>query len=118
MTIENIYVIKAHALEGGIEAGKHIFARTPLTIRTRPHIIACLGGNDEFIAIGVEILFVKFTKSHFSRTGRRTVVIGKVKMRDAKIEGTTGNGASIFNIVASAEVVPPTKRDRRQLESA
>ena len=56
VAVEDIHVFQAHALERLVEAGEQVLARAPLSIRASPHIIAGLGGDDEFIAVGGEIL--------------------------------------------------------------
>ena len=101
VAVEDIHIIEPHALEGCIQAGKHIFARAPFAIGTGPHIVACFRGDDELIAIWMKILFEQCAEIFFGRAGRRTVVVGEVEMRDAEIEGATGDGASIFKDVAA-----------------
>ena len=96
MAVEDVHVIEPHALEGLVEAGEQIFARTPFAIRTGPHVPACLCGDDEFVAIGMKILFEQGAEIFFSRAGRRTVVVGEIKMRDAEIKGAAGDGATVF----------------------
>src|SRR5215217_7093188 len=62
MTVEDIHVVEPHTLEGRVETGKHIFARAPFAIWAGPHIVASLGGDNELVAVGMEILFVEGSK--------------------------------------------------------
>ena len=118
MTVEDVHVVEPHAFEGCVEAGEHVFARTPFAIGTGPHVVARLGGDDEFVAVGMEILFVEGAECVFGRAGRRTVVVGEVEMRDAEVEGAAGDGAPVLELVHAAEVVPPAKRYGGKFESA
>ena len=118
VAVKNIHVIQPHALERLVEAGQHILARAPFAIRTGPHIVAGLGGDDEFIAVGGEILPQQPAKGFLGRTGRRAVVVGQVEMRDAVVEGIPGDGAAVLEHVQAAEVVPPAQRDGWQFQSA
>jgi hypothetical protein len=53
--IEDVDVIEPHALEALIEARKHVFAAAPFAVRPRPHIIAGLGRDHEFVAKAAEV---------------------------------------------------------------
>ncbi len=66
----------------------------------------------------MKILSVESAKVFFSRAGRRAVVVGQVEVRDAHVEGASGDGASVLEHVQAAEVVPPAERDGRQLQPA
>ena len=55
MGIENINVIETKPLQALIEARQHIFTAAKFSVRARPHQIAGLGGNDEFIAVARKI---------------------------------------------------------------
>ena len=118
VAIEDIHVFEAHALEGLVEAGEHILARTPFPVGAGPHIIAGLGGNDEFIPVGGEIFAQQPTEGLLGRAGRGAVVIGQVEVGDAVIEGGAGNGAAVLEQVQAAEVVPPAERDGGQFQPA
>src|SRR5215212_6728062 len=66
----------------------------------------------------MKILFEQSAEVFFRRAGRGTVIVGQVEMRDAEIEGTASDGASIFEEVAATEVVPPAKGYLRKFKSA
>src|ERR1019366_10129195 len=52
------------------------------------------------------------------RARRRSVVVGQVKMRDAKIECAAQHGAHILERIHAAEIVPEAQRDGRQAQAA
>ncbi len=84
--IENIDIFQPHPFETLIETRQHIFPRTTIAIRATPHRVTRLGGNDHLIAIRKKIIAKDFPKIGFRRAGRRTVIIGEIKMRYAQIE--------------------------------
>ena len=55
--IEDIDIIKPHALQALIQTGQQIFAASPVTVRPLPHIITGLRTDDQFITVGGKILF-------------------------------------------------------------
>src|SRR5208283_2422600 len=101
-----------------IEAGQHILARAQISIGPGPHIPAGLGRDDEFVAVGKEILLQDLAESFFRRSVGRAVIIGEIEMRDAEIEGAAQHGAGIFKVVYSAEVVPQSERNGGKLNAA
>ena len=55
MRIENINIIETKPLQALVEARQHIFTAAKFSVGARPHQIAGLGGNDEFIAVARKI---------------------------------------------------------------
>ncbi len=87
MRIEDIDVVESHAPQALIETGQHIFARAAaLPVRPGPHVPAGLGGNDQLVAMGVEIFLEQAAKVGLGASIRRAVVIREIEMRDAQIE--------------------------------
>ena len=66
----------------------------------------------------MEVLLIEQAECGLGRTGRRTVIVGEVEVRNAEVEGAAGDGTSVFQRVESAEVVPPAQLDPRQFDSA
>src|SRR5258708_9694079 len=114
MAIENIDIIQFEPFEALVQAGKEILPCAPFAIRPRPHAVASLRRNNQFISIGTKVLAKYFPKVLFCRTGWRTVVIGKVKMRNAEIKGAPDHGTRSFQGIDTAEVMPQPQRNRRQ----
>ena len=118
MVIEDVHVIDTHPLEALIQAGHQVFARAEVAVGTRPHVPARLGGDDQFVTIGAQVLPQDPTKGRLCRSGRGTVVVGQVEVRDAQVEGAMNHGPGVFKGVDAAKVVPEPQRDRGQLEAA
>ena len=66
----------------------------------------------------MEILLEQFAKRFFGGAGRRTVVVGEVEVCDAEVESAACDGPSVLELVDAAEVLPPPKRYRGELEAA
>jgi hypothetical protein len=115
--IKNVHIVQPHAAQRLIERGQQVFARTPIAVRPRPHVVTRLRGNDQFIAIRRKIDLEQPAKSFFRRAIRRSVVIGQIEMRDAEIERAPHDGASVFKRVGAAEIMPQAEGNQRQLES-
>src|SRR5271166_6446553 len=115
--VENVHVVKLHALEALVQASKKIFARAPVAIRPRPHIPAGLGANDEFVAVGGELAMKDAAEILLSGNGRRTVVVCKVEVGDAEVEGTPEHGLTILKGIHVAKIVPKAERDGGQKQS-
>ena len=67
--IEDVHVFKVHALAALVQAGKKIFARTPIAIRPRPHVPTSLGADDEFVAMVNEIAMENAAKFSSAEPG-------------------------------------------------
>ncbi len=117
MMIEDIDIGEPHALQALIEAGQQIFTRAPIPIRPGPHIPACFGRDDEFVAVGKEVFLQDLTESFFRRSIRRAVIISEIEMCDAEIEGTAYHGARVFKVVDTTEVMPQPKRHGRKFDA-
>jgi hypothetical protein len=52
----------------------------------------------------------EFAKPAFGSTGFRTVIVGQVKMRDARIKGCPNDGTTLCLGCDIAEVVPKAQR--------
>ncbi len=94
MRVEDVDVLEAHALQALVEAGQQILARSPVAIRAGPHIVAGLGADDQFVAIGLEIEAQNLAEVAFRASRRRAVVVGQVEVGDAQVEGAAHHGAA------------------------
>ena len=63
MGVEDVDVLQAHALEALVEAGEQVFARSPFAIGPGPHVVAGLGGDDQFVAISAQVVLAGFGRS-------------------------------------------------------
>ena len=53
--IEDVYIVQGQPRQRRIETGEQVLARPQVSIRTRPHVPARFGGDDQLIAIGAEV---------------------------------------------------------------
>ncbi|MNF89381.1 hypothetical protein D3C84_719040 [compost metagenome] len=54
--VKDVDVVHAQALQALVEAGQHVLARTAaLTVWTRPHVPTGLAGNDQLVAVLLEV---------------------------------------------------------------
>ena len=54
MAIEQVHILKVHSLQALIQTSHLGFRGSLIAVRTRPHVIACLGGDEQFITVGHE----------------------------------------------------------------
>ena len=116
--VEDVDVVEPHALQALVEAREQVLARAPLAVRARPHVVAGLGGDDQLVAVGHEVLAVQPAEVDLGRSVRRPVVVREVEVRDAEVERAAQDRALALDRPVVAEVVPEAERDRRQLEAA
>ena len=116
--IKDVDVFEAQAAEALIEAGEQILAGAPIAVGAGPHIVAGLGGDDELIAVGGEVLAEEAAEILFGGAVGRAVIVGEVEVGDAEREGAAEHGAGVFEAVDAAEVVPETEGNGGQEETA
>src|SRR5208283_1098390 len=93
MGIEDVDVVEPHALQALVERGDDVFTRAADAIGAGPHVPAGLGGDDQFVAMGGEVLRQDSAEVLLRRAEGRAVVVGKVDMCDAAVEGPADDGA-------------------------
>ena len=116
--IEDVDVVEPHPTEALVEAGEQIFAAAPFPVRAGPHVVAGLGRDDQFVAIGAEIAPQHLAEEFLGRPRRRPVVVGEVEVGDAEIERGAAHRARRLRHRVVAEVVPQAERDRGQFQPA
>ena len=79
-----------------------------------PHVVARFGGDEEFVAIGAEVIDHEPSHRLFSRAVGRSVVVGEVEVGDAVVKSVVGDSPTAFVGVNTSEVVPESQRDFRQ----
>lgn len=55
MGVENIHVVELEPLQALVGTGDDTLAGTPITVRTVPHFIAGLTGNNHFVPVGFHV---------------------------------------------------------------
>ena len=103
MRIKNIHIRQTHPLERLVERRQQIFARTPFTIRARPHVVARLGRDDQFIAPFAEVFAQDATEGFLRRTTRRAVIVCQVKAGDAQVKRAQRDGPGVLVRILSRQ---------------
>ena len=111
MTVEKVYVVEMHAAQRLVERCHEILARTPFAVRSGPHVVASLGGNEEFVAIRTEGVVHESSERLLGGTINGTVVVGEIEVRDTVVEGKAGDVAAALVGVYAAEIMPETETD-------
>ena len=106
MAIEQIHVINLHTFQTLVERGHQILAAAPIAIRAGPHVIAGFRRDEQFVAIGPEVLVHQSSHRLLGRTIDRTIVVSQVEMRDAVVEGIMGNLPASLIWIHAAEIMP------------
>ena len=114
--VEDVDVVEPHPLQALVEAGEQVLARAPLAVRAGPHVVAGLGGDDQLVAPGGEVLAEDAAEVGLGGAGRRAVVVGEVDVGDAEVEGAADDRPLRLERGVVAEVVPQAERDRGELE--
>jgi hypothetical protein len=104
--IEDVDVGQAHAAQALIQAGQQVLARPEVAVRTGPHVVTGLGGNDQLVAICRQVHLECAAECLFRRAVGRTVVIRQIEMGDSQVEGAPQHGAAVFQRIDAAEIVP------------
>ena len=117
MAIEEVDIVEVHATQRLVEACHEILPRTPVAIRTGPHVVTRLGGDEEFVAVGTEVIVDESAHRLLSTAVGRSVVVGKVEMYDTVFEGISRDLAGTFVGIVGSEVVPKAKRNLGQENS-
>ena len=116
--VKNIHILQLHAGKGLVQAGKHVFAGSPVPVRAGPHQMPRLGCNNKFITETGQILHENTAKAFFRRTGRRAVIIRQVKIRDTGIKRAVNKPAGVLKIIRCAEIVPEPQGNGRKQQPA
>jgi hypothetical protein len=97
---------------------RYLLAGTPFAVRAGPHVVAGLGGDNQLVAVRLEVVLQVAAEVGLGGAVRRAVVVGQVKVVDAEVEGAAQDGALLIEALVVAEVVPQAKGDGRKFESA
>ena len=55
VAVEEVDIVDLHAAEALVERCHEVLARAPVAVRPRPHVVACLRRDEEFVAVGAEV---------------------------------------------------------------
>ena len=104
--IKNIHIRQSHTLQTLIETGNQIFSASKITVRSFPHIKACLGTDDQFIPIGTHFFPQDPSQITFRASRNRSVFIGKIKVSNAMVKGCKTHLLHILIIIIRAKIMP------------
>ena len=117
VAVEDIDILKSHPIQRLIERGEEIFPGAPVTIGAGPHGVAGLGGDDQFISIGLEIGCEHLAEVALSGARWRSVVIGQIEMGHPEIEGPQNDIPCRLEGVDISEIMPKPKGNSGKQES-
>ena len=106
MAVKEVDIVQSHSPETLVDTCHKVFARSPIAVRSRPHVVACLRGNEELVAIAKEIVTEKLAHRLFCRAVGRSIVVGKVEVSDAVVESVVRDVTRTLIAVIAAKVVP------------
>ena len=106
MAVEEVDIVELHALERLVERGHEVLARAPVAVGAGPHVVAGLGGDEHFVAVGLEVFLHEPAEGQFGGTVWGAVVVGQVEVGDAVVEGIAHDFAATGEIVFGTKVMP------------
>ena len=116
VAIEDVHVRQAHPLQRLVERREEVLTGAEIAVRSGPHGVAGLGGDDQFIAVGAEVFAQDTTKGLFGAARYGSVVVREVEVRDAEVEGAQGDRTRVGVVVDAPEVMPEAERDLGQVQ--
>ena len=118
MAVEQVHIVEVHALKALVEACHEILARAPVAVRAFPHVISRLCGNEQLVAVRSKIVLHELSHGLLCAAVRRAIVVGKVKMGYAVVEGIVCNGSAALVGVYRSKVVPESQAHLWQKHAA
>jgi hypothetical protein len=113
--VENIHIVDAQALQALVQARQDVFARTAaLAIRAGPHVPTGLAGDDQFVAVMLEVFAQQTPEVDLGAAIGWAVVVGQVEVVDPQVERCAQQGALGVDRGAVAKVVPQPQGQCRQ----
>ena len=118
MRIKEVHIVQVHAPERLVERCHQVLPRAPVAVRSWPHVVARLRRNEQFVAVGVEVVDHQPAHRLLCRAVGRSVVVGQVEVHHAVVEGIVCYLAATFVGVHASEVVPETEAHLGQQHAA
>ena len=116
--VEDVDVVQPHPGQRGVQRGQQVLARTPVAVRTGPHVVAGLGGDHQLVAVRPEVLGEHPAEVGLRGSVGRAVVVGQVEMGDAEVERPPQDGPLGGQRIDVTEVLPEPERHRGQVQPA
>jgi hypothetical protein len=109
--VEDVEVLEAHAPERLIAARDEILPGAAIAVRSRPHPVASLAGDDQLVAWHLADDLAAYP---LGVAWRLAVVVGEVEVRHPEIKGPDQDGPSDLLAPIPAQGLPCTQRDSWQ----
>jgi len=118
MVVKNIHIIQAQSLEALVETCQKVFARTPISVGSRPHSVARLGCDDQLVPVRSQVLSQCSAQCQFGGSRRWPVVVGEIEVGDPEVEGAERERTAVAVVAVGTEIVPVPQGQPRQSEPA
>ena len=118
VAVEEVDVVEVHAPQALLQARHEILAAAPVAVGAGPHVVAGLGGDEQFVAVRAEVVVHQAAHRLLGGAVWRAVVVGEVEVGDAVVEGVVGDGAAALVGRGGAKVLPETEAHLRQQYAA
>jgi hypothetical protein len=112
--VEDVDIVQIEPIQRSVEAGQEILPRAQLTVRTRPHVPASLGRDDELVPIGAKVAPHHSPEVLLCRAVGGTVVVGEIEMRDPVVERKAQDFSLGREGTVVTKVVPEAQGERRE----
>ena len=114
VAVEDVDVVQPHPGQRLVERGEHVLPRAAaLAVGPGPHVVAGLGGDDQLVAVGREVVAQVAAEVLLGPAVRRAVVVGEVEVGDAAVEGAAQDRPLGLLGPVGAEVLPQAQRTAR-----
>ncbi len=112
VVVEDVDVVQTQTRQTLVEAGEQVLARASVAVRAGPHVPTSFARDDEFVAVGLEVLGEQPAEVRLGGSVRRPVVVREVEVGDPQIERPAQDLALGFGRLVVTEVVPQPERYR------
>ena len=99
--IEDIYIIQAKTFQALVKTGDQILTASPVSIRSRPHVVTGLCADNQLISVCRKFLSQDFSKICLRTSRLWTIVVCKVKMCNSIVKCCE---AHLFHILINTGV--------------
>ena len=118
MAVEDVDIFEAHTPQALVARCHKTLTRTAVAVYSRPHGMTSLRGNEHFVAMGGKIRTEYASEVFLGAPRLWTVIVGKVEMANAGIEGGKQHVARSIVGIDGTEIVPKAQRKCRNTDTA
>ena len=117
MAVEDVDIFEAHTPQALVARCDEVLARTAVAVHSRPHGMSGLRGDEHLVAMPCKVRAQDTSEILLGTAGGRSVVVGKVEMADAGIEGGKQHVACSIDGVDGTEIVPKAQGKGRKADT-